>query len=189
MEDSSDTIGNRTRDLATCSAVPLNQLRYGVPKFKQYQYIFILGGFKTTYCNAWGSSTWPKHVAYVDKTNRSSLWLTAVRVSILVRHTAREWSAQEFLHAQDWSWDVSVWYCRRLACSWQTVTNIVLSFELLLPLHNTKSCQVHGKQRKCAVGLCHLLICSVKGSQPVLLINWDFLLKCLNLQFYVIVNF
>jgi len=31
MKNSTDTIGNRTRDLPTCSAVP-NQLRYRVPR-------------------------------------------------------------------------------------------------------------------------------------------------------------
>jgi hypothetical protein len=36
------------------------------------------------YFNAWGWSARPKHVAYIDETNKTFLWLTAVRMSVLV---------------------------------------------------------------------------------------------------------
>jgi len=34
--------------------------------------------------NAQGQSTQPKYVAYVDETYKTSLWLTAVHMSVLI---------------------------------------------------------------------------------------------------------
>jgi len=52
-------------------------------KFKIHVY-FILN-FKIMYLNAWGFSVGPKHVAYVDKTNKiCCVWEQDVRMSVLV---------------------------------------------------------------------------------------------------------
>jgi hypothetical protein len=34
-------------------------------------YVHFILGFKVMYFNAWGWSTWPKHVAYIDETNKT----------------------------------------------------------------------------------------------------------------------
>jgi hypothetical protein len=51
-------------------------------KFKIY--IHFMLGLKVMYFNARGWSTRPKHVAYVDETDKALLWSTAVLMSVLI---------------------------------------------------------------------------------------------------------
>jgi hypothetical protein len=38
--------------------------------------------FKVVYLNAWGWSTRPKHVAYIEEINKTLFWSTAARMSV-----------------------------------------------------------------------------------------------------------
>ena len=49
-----------------------------------YIYMHFTLGFKVMHFNAWEWSAWLKHVAYIDETNQTLLWLVAVHISVLL---------------------------------------------------------------------------------------------------------
>jgi hypothetical protein len=61
-------------------------------------YLFYFGILKS--CIWLPEDEWPvrrKHVAYVDETNKSSMWLTAVIMILLMCSTESGWIPQNFL--------------------------------------------------------------------------------------------